>query len=146
MGAIVRFMPARHHVVMIFDPFDDPLEREILAEIAALAPEMPDDARTGSSKAAQDRREAARRKRLERKRRADKGVPDPRAVDHAIAIALATVLARGRVVDRIANGAKLSDLRVSVENVVGEARLALEAKGISRIEANRAIQGRLLTA
>lgn len=135
-------MLARHHSFM---SYDDAFEQAILDDICAMAPEDPDDARTGSSRAAQERRAAARRKRLERQRRRDAGVPDSRAVDAAIAQALATVLARGRVVERIANGAKLSDLRVSVENVVGEALLALGAKGVSRIQANAAIKGRLLT-
>lgn len=127
MGSVVVFMSARHAAVMSYDAF----EQAILDEICGMAPVDPDDARTGSSRAAQERRAAARRKRLDRKRRAEKGVPDPRAVDAAIAAGLADVMRRNRVGETLVQTRDLSQTSVGLHAILRSAMARLvKGKGV----------------
>ena len=73
-----------------------------------------------SAERARTRRSAADRKRSERARRRDAGLPDPRSTDSAIAQALATVILRAGLPGRIREQGSMDSLNITLKQIVGE--------------------------
>ncbi|WP_264048935.1 hypothetical protein [Methylobacterium flocculans] len=105
---------------------------------------VPTPIENPSAERARTRRDAADRKRRERAKRRDAGLPDPRSVDSALAQALATVIMRAGIPARIREQGSMDFLNVTLKQVVGEAMaIMVEGRNIPAAGARQALVDRL---
>jgi hypothetical protein len=99
-----------------------------------------------SAAAAARRRVDAERKRLLRAERIASGMPDQRAVDAALASAMAEVLRRDGAHAAIARRGTTEGIRIPLQNLFAIARDTLEERGFTRVNAVRALEERLFAS
>lgn len=105
---------------------------------------MPIPLESPSAERARTRRDAADRKRKERAKRRDAGLPDPRSVDSALAQAMATVIARADIPARIREQGSMDFLDLTLKQLVGEAMaIMVEGRNIPAAGARQALVDRL---
>lgn len=108
----------------------------------ALLTPMPTPA-SASAEAAAARRAEAARKREGRARQRQAGVPPARAVDSAIASALAAVLARDGSIEALREGKKATKHAVDLVPVLRHVVKGLVARGFDRDAVPRVVRVRL---
>lgn len=100
-----------------------------------------------SAERARTRRDAAERKRRERVRRREAGMPDPRSVDSAIAQAVATILTQASIPSQIRERRSMDGIAVSLRSIVGEAmQILVEGRNVPAAGARQALVDRLTLA
>ncbi|TXN41695.1 hypothetical protein FV232_11115 [Methylobacterium sp. WL30] len=108
---------------------------------------LPIPLENASAERARTRRSAAERKRNERARRRDAGMPDPRSVDSAIAQAVATILMQSSIPARIQRTKSMDGVAVCLKSVLGEAMTILvEGRNVPAAGARQALIDRLALA
>jgi hypothetical protein len=99
---------------------------------------------SGSALAAAQRRADAERKRLERARRREAGLPDPRTVDAAIVSAIAHVMRENQAAERVARAGSMDPFSVPMRSVFREAgRILREERRVARPAAVQALRDRI---
>lgn len=99
----------------------------------------PPTPESASAAAAKARRDEAERKRIERAKRREKGLPDPRVVDGLIVQALVEALKAAGALQHIQRTGKLAGLTLDAETI---ARAAL--KGLAGRELSKDVRGKLI--
>lgn len=128
--------------------FDDATAIQSILDDLGLDDEAPEEAQaarlSGSALLAAQRRADAKRKRLERARRRDAGLPDPRTVDAAIASAIAYVMRENQAAERVARAGSMEQFRIPMRSVFREAgRILREERNVARPAAVQALRDRI---
>lgn len=137
---------------MLTDPTQEAAVLALLAELDDDASEpvaaaaSPPRTRTPSAAAAARRRADAERKRALRAERVASGLPDHRAVDAALASAMAEVLRRDGAHAAIAKRGTTEGVRLPLQNLFAIARDTLKGRGYTRVNAARALEERLFAS
>ena len=120
------------------------LVEQMPEEIYLDDPEPVGAPETGSARTAREKRDAAQRKRYERARRRAKGIPEPRLVDAAIAIALCDLSRRGGLRARVKEQRGYDGIAYGLADVLGQAMEELvERRGVKQPQAKAALMQRL---
>lgn len=128
--------------------FDDATAIQGILDDLDLDDDAPEDAQatclSGSALLAAQRRADAERKRLERARRREAGLPDPRTVDAAIVSAIAHVMRENSAAERVARARTMDPFSVPMRSVFREAgRILREERQIARPAAVQALRDRI---
>ncbi|MCJ2047643.1 hypothetical protein MKK58_24335 [Methylobacterium sp. J-078] len=122
-------------VQSIVDELADELDQDDFAP-----PPTPESASAAAAKA---RRDEAERKRIERARRRDKGLPDARVVDTAIVQALAAAFKAAGARAHMQRTGKLAGLTLDAEAIARAALKGLAGRDIAKDVRWQMIQARL---